>query len=125
SRHSTFPELRRLLVVGATAVFCSLLLFAGAATAAESAQRPNIVLIVLDTVRYDAISAANTPFLDSLAKRGVVFTAAYGTHDFTPTSHFSMETGFRDGLGSDDDRPENGVAWQLGHHGYFTFATVA
>src|SRR4029079_1933408 len=93
------------------------------ATAAPS--RPNIVLIVLDTVRYDAISPSNTPFLDSLAKRGVVFTAAYSTHDFTPTSHFSMETGFRDGLGTDDDRPENGVAWQLGKSGYSTFAPVS
>jgi arylsulfatase A-like enzyme len=104
------------------AVLFSLLLFTGAA---EAPKRPNILLIVLDTVRYDAISAANTPFLDSLAKRGVVFTAAYSTHDFTPTSHFSMETGLRDGLGGDDDRPENGVAWQLGHHGYSTFAAVA
>ena len=93
------------------------------ATAAPS--RPNIVLLVLDTVRYDAISPANTPFLDSLARRGVVFSQAYSTHDFTPTSHFSMETGFRDGLGTDDDRPENGVAWQLGKSGYSTFAAVA
>src|ERR1051325_9970295 len=93
------------------------------ATAAPS--RPNIVLLVLDTVRYDAISPANTPFLDSLARRGVVFSQAYSTHDFTPTSHFSMETGFRDGLGTDDDRPENGVAWQLGKSGYSTFAAAA
>jgi arylsulfatase A-like enzyme len=93
--------------------------------AAAPPARPNILLIVLDTVRYDAISPSNAPFLDSLAKRGVVFTAAYSTHDFTPTSHFSMETGFRDGLGTDDDRPENGVAWQLGKSGYSTFAAVA
>lgn len=102
-------------------LFVVSLLFATAAPPS----RPNIVLIVLDTVRYDAVSAANTPFLDSLAKRGVVFTAAYSTHDFTPTSHFSMETGFRDGLGSDDDRPENGVPWQLSKNGYSTFAAVA
>jgi arylsulfatase A-like enzyme len=97
----------------------------GVAAAAEPPQRPNLLLIVLDTVRYDAVSPANTPFLDSLSKRGVVFTAAYSTHDFTPPSHFSMETGFRDGLATDDDRPENGVAWQLGRNGYFTFASVA
>jgi hypothetical protein len=36
-----------------------------------------------------------------------------------------METGFHDGLGTDDDRPENGVAWQLRASGYFTFAAVA
>jgi arylsulfatase A-like enzyme len=95
------------------------------AVAAAPPQRPNILLVVLDTVRYDAVSPSNTPFLDSLAKRGVVFTSAYSTHDFTPTSHFSMETGFHDGLGTDDDRPENGVAWQLRGNGYFTFAAVA
>jgi arylsulfatase A-like enzyme len=102
-----------------------LLLSALTVPAAEPSKRPNIILIVLDTVRYDAISRANTPFLDSLAKSGVVFTSAYSTHDFTPTSHFSMETGFRDGLGTDDDRPENGVAWQLRRNGYFTFAVAA
>jgi len=102
-----------------------LLAVAAASATAPLRPRPNILLIVLDTVRYDAISPSNTPFLDSLSKRGVVFTQAYSTHDFTPTSHFSMETGLHDGLGTDDDRPENGVAWQLGRNGYFTFATVA
>jgi len=47
------------------AVLFSLLAFAGAAAAAESPRRPSILLIVLDTVRYDAVSATNTPFLDS------------------------------------------------------------
>ena len=75
----------------------------------------------MSCTRYDGEHAG----LDSLSKRGVVFTSAYSTHDFTPTSHFSMETGFHDGLGTDDDRPENGVAWQLRGNGYFTFAAVA
>ncbi len=108
-----------------TAVLCLFIFLAASLLAEPPPKRPNILLIVLDTVRYDAVSASNTPFLDSLSKRGVVFTAAYSTHDFTPTSHFSMETGLRDGLGSDDDRPENGVAWQLRRSGYFTFAMVA
>lgn len=97
----------------------------GASNAKGAARRPNVLLIVLDTVRFDAISAANTPFLDSLGKRATVFTLAYSTHDFTPTSHFSMMTGLRDGMGTDDDRTETGVAWQLRHNGYSTFATVA
>lgn len=107
------------------AILVLLLAIAGAAEGAAAAKRPNLLLIVLDTVRYDAISTTNTPFLDSLSGRAVVFTSAFSTHDFTPTSHFSMETGLRDGLGTDDDRPENGVAWQLRRGGYFTFATVA
>ena len=60
--------------------------------------RPNILLIVVDTLRFDAVSPATTPFLASLSKRGVVFTHAYSTHDFTPTSHYSIFTGLHDGL---------------------------
>jgi arylsulfatase A-like enzyme len=112
------------------------LLMIGAVAAGEHigvprcAQRPNILLIVLDTVRYDATTFGdpalnNTPFLASLASHSVVFTKAYSTHDFTPPSHFSMMTGLRDGLGSDDDRVENGVAWQLARAGYSTFAASA
>lgn len=104
------------------------LLFSNATFAETPATHPNILLIVVDTLRYSATSFAgadNMPFLASLGKRGVVFTNAYSTHDFTPTSHFSIFTGLRDGLGSDDDRVENGVAWQLHRLGYDTFATVA
>jgi len=98
--------------------------------ATRSAAAPNILLIVVDTLRYSATSFPdpsrdNTPFLASLASRGVVFTNAYSTHDFTPTSHFSMFTGFRDGLGTDDDRTENALPFQLERAGYSTFATVA
>jgi arylsulfatase A-like enzyme len=100
---------------------------AGSGSAAAPRSRPSVLLIVLDTVRFDATSFGdpatnNTPFLASLAPRSVVFTRAYSTHDFTPSSHFSMMTGLRDGLGSDDDRVENGVPWQLGHAGCSTFA---
>ncbi len=102
-----------------------LALLISAAAAAEPAPRPNILLIVLDTLRYDATTNDNMPFLTSLASRGVVFTNAYSTHDFTPTSHFSMFTGLRDGLATDDDRLENGLPHQLRRAGYHTFATVA
>ncbi|HEY2091097.1 MAG TPA: sulfatase-like hydrolase/transferase [Thermoanaerobaculia bacterium] len=87
--------------------------------------RPNILLIVVDTLRFDAVSSRDTPFLASLSKRAVVFTHAYSTHDFTPTSHFSMFTGLRDGLGGDLDGIELGVPYQLQRGGYTTFATVA
>ena len=96
-----------------------------APAAAPAPKRPNILLIVLDTVRFDGVNPSSTPFLQSLARRGVVWTKAYATHDFTPPSHFSMLTGFRDGLGGDHDRVENGLAAQLRKVGYWTFATVA
>lgn len=65
------------------------------------------------------------PFLETLARQGIEFTHAYSTHDFTPTSHYSIMTGFRDGIATDDDRVENGVPFQLQRSGYATFATVA
>ena len=91
----------------------------------SAAPRPNILLIVIDTLRYDATLNDNMPFLASLEARGVLFTNAYAPHDFTPTSHFSMVTGLRDGLGTDDDRLENGVPYQLQRAGYHTFGTAA
>src|SRR5947209_3000971 len=104
-------------------VFAAFLLLSAAPT--PNTTRPNILLIVVDTLRFDAVSAENTTFLASLGKRAVVFTNAHSTHDFTPTSHFSMFTGLRDGLGGELDGPELGVPYQLQRTGYSTFATVA
>src|SRR5216684_3150535 len=102
-----------------------LLLFPAVLISAPPSTRPNILLIVIDTLRYDATLNNNMPFLASRAARGVLFTKAYAPHDFTPTSHFAMVTGLRDGLGTDDDRIENGVSYQLQRTGYHTFATAA
>ena len=55
--------------------------------------RPNILLIVVDTLRFDAVSPETTPSLSSLTKRAVVFTHAYSTHDFTPASHMLQDKG--------------------------------
>jgi arylsulfatase A-like enzyme len=87
--------------------------------------RPNIILIVIDTLRFDAVTPETTPFLASLAHDNVEFTRAYSTHDFTPTSHFSMMTGLRDGIDGNFDRAEYGVPWQLRTSGYDTFAASA
>ncbi len=101
-----------------------------AAPPPATAPRPNLILIVLDTLRYDVTSLGDsagnsTPFLASLQARGVTFTHAYSTHDFTPPSHFSVLTGLKDGLGGDNDHAENGMPFQLGQTGYSTFGTVA
>ena len=52
------------------------------AAACARDERPNIVLITLDTTRADHIGAygdpdARTPVLDGLAARGVLFERAY------------------------------------------------
>jgi arylsulfatase A-like enzyme/Tfp pilus assembly protein PilF len=65
---------------------------------AESATRPNLLLVTLDTTRTDRLGcygyeAANTPALDSLAARGVVFDKAYTPAPMTLTAHASLMTG--------------------------------
>lgn len=106
-------------------VLVSAFLLLVSAAPAPKTSRPNILLIVVDTLRFDAVNSETTPFVASLDKRGIVFTNAYSTHDFTPTSHFSMFTGLRDGLGGELDGEELGVPYQLQRAGYSSFATVA
>ena len=57
-----------------------------------------VVLVTIDTLRADHVSAygyrrRTTPFLDSLAERGVLFTRAHATISHTAPSHTSMLTG--------------------------------
>ena len=59
---------------------------------------PNVLLIVLDTVRSDAITLtgdpgqSRTPHLHRLAREGVVFLQAHSTSPWTLPSHASMFT---------------------------------
>ena len=59
---------------------------------------PNVLLIVLDTVRAQSLSVygyarRTTPELERLAKRGVLFRRAVATAPWTLPSHASMFTG--------------------------------
>jgi arylsulfatase A-like enzyme len=93
--------------------------------------KPNILLISLDTLRYDATGLApegtnRTPFLRQLAASGVEFTHSYSTFDSTPESHFSLLTGFVSGWATQPyDVKEHSVAYQLARDGYSTFGVVA
>ncbi|RKZ20127.1 hypothetical protein DRQ50_00415 [bacterium] len=84
--------MRRVLIMG-TAL--SLILLAGC----QSEPPPNIVLVVLDTVRADHTGpgarnqASQTPTLDRLATGATVFTHAFANAPWTPPSHASMFTG--------------------------------
>ena len=96
----------------------------------EAPRHPNILLIVLDTVRYDATPADPTssnsmPFFAQLIRGGVNFTNSYSSFDSTPASHFSMLTGFHAGLESHLDVPEHSIAYHLGELGYDTFGIAA
>jgi len=59
---------------------------------------PNILLITLDTLRADHVSAygysrQTTPNLDAVAREGVLFENAFATASWTLPSHASMMTG--------------------------------
>ena len=59
---------------------------------------PNVLLLILDTVRASSLGlyggpVDNTPFLSDRATRGVVFENAYSTAPWTLPSHASIFTG--------------------------------
>ncbi|HEX6307152.1 MAG TPA: sulfatase [Longimicrobiales bacterium] len=106
----------------------------GAAPAAASA-RPNILLLILDTVRASSLSLyghslATTPSLDAIAGRSVVFEQAIAPAPWTLPSHASMFTGLPpDHLSTDWRTPLDDAAPTLAEYlaesGYDTAGFVA
>lgn len=96
---------------------------------------PNVLLIVLDTVRAQNLSLygynrATTPNLELLSKRGVAFEQALSTAPWTLPSHASMFTGrFPHELTANwripMDRVNPTLAEQLSNRGYLTGGFVA
>jgi arylsulfatase A-like enzyme/Tfp pilus assembly protein PilF len=59
---------------------------------------PNLLLVTLDTTRHDRLgcygySCADTPAIDSVAARGVLFEEAYSPAPMTLTAHATLLTG--------------------------------
>lgn len=99
-------------------------------------RRPNVVLIVLDTVRADRISCGAdgrglTPNLDALCKRSIVFTNVSSTSSWTLPAHASLFTGLyplQHGATQEHTRLEAGAATLaelLGAAGYRSFGVSA
>lgn len=70
----------------------------GAAPAVLPAERPNVLLVTIDTLRADRVgsyghASASTPVLDALAARGVRFETAIAHVPLTGPSHASILTG--------------------------------
>jgi arylsulfatase A-like enzyme/Tfp pilus assembly protein PilF len=66
--------------------------------AQKGVEKPNVVLISLDTTRADRLGCygnleARTPAIDGLARRGVLFSQAASPAPLTLPSHSSMMTG--------------------------------
>ena len=92
--------------------------------------QPNVIILVIDTLRYDATSVDpslpnTTPFLRELVRRSVSFDNAYSTFDSTPASHFSLLTGFVAGWHTAIDRQDYSVAHQLRSLGYSSVGVSA
>lgn len=106
-----------------------LLLAAGACRRQPPTSRPNLVLVVLDTVRRDATHGTGaSPELDRLERRGTLFTNAWANGPWTVPSHASLFTGLlpvEHGCDSLDPRlrtPRSTLAELLGRSGYETAA---
>jgi choline-sulfatase len=103
----------------------------------RSTAPPDVILVTIDTLRADALGFAGntrvkTPFLDSLAARGIVFTNAHAHNVVTLPSHTNILTGLypyqhgmRDNAGFvlDPSHPTLGV--MLKKAGYATAAFVS
>lgn len=79
------------------ALGAALLSVAGCGKPEKKFDRPNVLLITLDTVRADHLSCygysrETTPNLDRLAAESVRFANAYSQSSFTPPSHASIMT---------------------------------
>ena len=84
---------RCLLFVTASAVACSL-----ACADRERAPHPDVLLVTFDTLRADFVGAygfpdSNTPGLDALAARGVLFENAIAASTVTVPAHVAIMTG--------------------------------
>lgn len=96
---------------------------------------PNVLLIVLDTVRADAMTVYGaerdtTPNLNRLAAKGVIFDQARSTAPWTLPSHASMFTGrWPFEMSADVGRPLDStfptLAERLSERGYATGGFVA
>ena len=133
----TFPVL-----LGSVLVLMTLVVGADRLKAWREASRPlppvrspNVLLVVMDTVRADHLSVygyerPTTPTLERLAKRGIRFDNARATAPWTLPSHASFFSGrWPHELGAEWLTPLNGdfptLAEYLGSRGYATAGFVA
>ena len=116
----------------------ALLLSCWSEPAPDSARSdlPNIVLVSMDTVRRDHLTAYGyhrdtSPFLTALAEQGALFTNSYAQAPATLPTHasiFSGQYGQDHQVFGNDRRLEDDtvtLAEHLADHGYATFAAVS
>src|SRR5262245_5124877 len=87
--------IRRL---GKRARWTALVLFLAAACSGDAPRRPNVVLILIDTLRPDHLELcgyerATAPWIAEVGARGAVFPRAYSSSAWTPPATASVFTG--------------------------------
>ena len=92
----------------AAAIACGICSCAEAEKDALESERPNIVLISVDTLRPDHLGAygyaRNTsPRIDRLASGGAVFENAVSSSSWTLPAHAALFTGLSDSVHGCDD----------------------
>lgn len=80
------------------ALFCLILVSSGVKAQQKTAQKPNIIFILTDDHRWDALGVAGnkiiqTPNLDQLANKGLYFKNSYVTTSICCVSRASLLTG--------------------------------
>jgi len=110
-------------------------LLAGGCSDPGAARRPDVVLVVVDTLRADAIAdpagRVDTPNIDALAADGVVFPNAFSHAPITLPSHtalFSSRPPFETGVtnnGQEVDEHLPLLAEWMSDHGYATRAVIS
>ena len=120
---------------GLAALLPAVLLL-GACGASEAPERPNVVLVTLDTTRADYLSSyggelAETPAFDALAAKGALFEHAIAPASWTLPSVGSFLTssppwmhGATDFIGVGLSRDVTTLPEELSSHGYECLASV-
>jgi arylsulfatase A-like enzyme/Tfp pilus assembly protein PilF len=94
----SYPKFRAMAVFFILfCLFCPVLVRCVVSSPAPP-EDTNVLLITVDTLRYDRISILSdkyvrTPHIDDLARRSVIFTRAYAHNSLTRPSHANILTG--------------------------------
>jgi arylsulfatase A-like enzyme/Flp pilus assembly protein TadD len=128
---------RWLVAIGALVLAIGLAAIVFRTIRGRRHEAPDVILITIDTLRADALGFAgnrrvSTPYLDSLAARGTVFTNAHAHNVVTLPSHTNILTGLypyqhgiRDNAGFTLDPSHPTLGGMLREAGFATAAFVS
>ena len=117
-------------------IACLVLVIASCRPSAKSPEKPNILLVTIDTLRQDHVGSYGyhrdtTPNLDTWANTGTRFASAFSVSSWTLPAHatiltglYPAEHGVQTAINALPDSAET-LAEQLSSFGYETYAAVS